>query len=310
MPTSSSSIWIQSSNVPQPHANLHHSSRAPRRGQKAKIQLIDDGEEFPEVTPMGLPGHPSGEPTQEASMPFQELNFVKDESPHTLPEGATTPGSSPSPRFKSFVENVVSNPMVTYFSCNSRDENEDEDMTPWWQWWFGYARLEQAMKKGAPKVVVQTMKQFPQQARVQCIGCGALQDMAVDSWPRKQEVAEAGSIDVMLKAMRIHLVDAKVQELACRCFYELVAGHIADWLVQKGVVASVLAAMEAHPEDEDVLPVACDVLLALTDHGPSAVECLRHKLGGVLLAKLEHFFRGRNGEISRKSGDLLKRLYV
>ena len=238
----------------------HHRSRKPRRGKMAKIQLIDGEDDTELLTSefrhrngrMPSPPYASGEPTQEGntveySSPFPTSGILRTGPP----EGsAQIPPSSPP--FKAFVEKMVATPVVSYLSCNGGPRNPDggdEEITsrpPWWRWWFGYARLEQAMKKGAPKIVVQTMKQFPLQARVQCIGCGALRDMALDSWPRKQEVVEAGSIDVILKAMRLHASDAKVQELACRCFYELVAGEIADLLVQKGVVASVLGAMEAE----------------------------------------------------------------
>jgi hypothetical protein len=37
---------------------------------------------------------------------------------------------------------------------------------------------------------------------------------------------------------------------------------------------------------------------------------LRNRLGGVELAKIEHKYRGKNGEISKKAGDILKRMYI
>jgi hypothetical protein len=77
--------------------------------------------------------------------------------------------------------------------------------------------------------------------------------------------------------------------------------------------------MEHHGNDEDVLVAALEILMAMTDplHGEhdreegngGALESLRHQLGGVVLAKLEHGFRGRNKVISSKSEILLKRLY-
>lgn len=155
------------------------------------------------------------------------------------------------------------------------------------------------------------MKQFPYQGRIQRLGCGALRDLAIDSWPMKSQIVLAGSVETILKAMRIHgKDDAKLQEIACACLYELVAGDIPAVLVEKGVVEAVLEAMDQHAQDEDVLPVACNVLLALTDRDVGAVECLRQRLGGVVLAKLEHFFRGRNSEITQKVGELLRRLYL
>ena len=143
------------------------------------------------------------------------------------------------------------------------------------------------------------------------MGCSALRDLAKDSWPMKQRIVEqVGGVECIVKAMRNHAKDALVQGLALECLYELVAGNLPEQLVEKGVVGIVLTSMETHVEDEDVLVLACNVLLALTDHGPGSVECLRHKLGGVILAKLEYSFRGRNGEISKKASELLRRLYL
>lgn len=202
-------------------------------------------------------------------------------------------------RFRSFVERMVSNPLLSMFTCDG-ERRSRSSTTP----------LQNAIQAGAPKAIVQTMKQFPYQCRIQRMGCGGLRDLAVDSWPMKQRIVEAHGVETILKAMRIHCKDAPLQELALKCLYELVAGDLPEHLVERGVVGVVLQTMEAHAQEEEVLEMACNVLLALTDNGPGGIECIRYKLGGVILARLEHSFRGQNGDISKKAGELLRRLYL
>jgi hypothetical protein len=151
------------------------------------------------------------------------------------------------------------------------------------------------------------VKQFPYQGRLQKLGCATLRDLALDSWPLKVSVVEAGAIPVLLKAMRLHPSDAALNGIACRALYELV--NVPPHCDDRSVVIAVLQTIEHHVNDEDVLVVALEVLLALTDNSPAAIESLRHQLGGVALAKLEHVFQGRNESIYTKAGILLKRLY-
>jgi hypothetical protein len=134
--------------------------------------------------------------------------------------------------------------------------------------------------------------------------------MAVDSWAAKEKVIQAGGVDAILKAMRLHAKDCTVQQNACNCLYTLTAGDTPQILIEKGVVAAILQTMEVHSDDEDVLPDACNCLLALTEQDTSALDMVRNRLGGVALAKMEHKYRGKNGEISKKAGELLRRMYV
>ncbi|KAL3940946.1 MAG: hypothetical protein SGBAC_004599 [Bacillariaceae sp.] len=143
------------------------------------------------------------------------------------------------------------------------------------------------------------------------MGISALNEMAKDSWAAKESVVQAMGVEVILKAMRLHPKDCGVHQAACQCLYTLTAGDIPKILMEKGVVAAILQTMIHHSDDEDVLPPACDCLLALTDMEDStALDMLRNRLGGVELAKLEHKYRGKNGEVSKKAGEILKRLYV
>ncbi len=247
-----------------------------QRGKRATIQQLHEDQDGVKETSMRSIIPP---------MPFED-----DDDSTAVMESVR----QERPRFRLFVERMVSNPLLSMFTCDGRSRSS----------------LQSAIQAGAPKAIVQTMKQFPYQTRIQRMGCGALRDLAVDSWPMKQRVVEAQGVETILKAMRIHVKDAPLQELALKCLYELVAGDLHDLLVERGVVGAVLQSMEGHWLEDDVLEMACNVLLALTDHGPGGVECLRHKLGGVILAKLEHSFRGQNGEISKKAGELLRRLYL
>jgi hypothetical protein len=222
-------------------------------------------------------------------------------------EATTIPETAPQEKaFKSLLERILSSQLVSFFTCAGGGGGGGglklgSDSSRYFQ---------DSIKTGAPKAVVQTMKQFPHNARMQRMGCGSLRDMAVDSWSAKEKVIEAGGIEAVLKAMRLHAKDQKVQRLACSCLYNLVAGHFPALLIEMGVIGAVLSAIGNHSEDEDVLPEACDCLLALTEKNPEALDLIRQKLGGMVLAKIENHFRGQNGEIQKKAGELLRRLYL
>ena len=272
------------------------------------------------LTPLRVPSEDPVQRGKKATIKLEEADDDDDDETYkTFMESnpSRSPSQDETSRLRSMMERIVSNPVVAFFTCSLPQSNgasppNNPSMLRFFRSSNKYYThyFQTAMQAGAPKAIVQTMKQFPYQCRIQRLGCGALRDMAVDSWPMKTQVVEAGSVETILKAMRIHLKDAKLQEIACKCLYELVAGDLPAILVERGVVATLLQTMEQHAQDEDVLPVACNVLLALTDSNIGAVECLRHRLGGVVLAKLEHSFRGQNGEISRKAGELLRRLYL
>lgn len=199
-------------------------------------------------------------------------------------------------RVLNLLERAVSSRLVTFFTC--------QDST-------AQSYFQDAIQERAPKAVVRTMRQFPHQSRMQRMGISALNEMAKDSWAAKESVVQAMGVEVVLKAMRLHPKDCGVHQVACQCIYTLTAGDIPRMLMEKGVVAAILQTMIHHSDDEDVLPPACDCLLALTDKEDSAaLDMVKNRLGGVELAKLEHKYRGKNGEISKKAGEILKRLYV
>ena len=206
------------------------------------------------------------------------------------------PTHPPRRRVLNLLEKAISSRLVTFFTC--------QDST-------AQAYFQDAIQEKAPVAVVRTMRQFPHQSRMQRMGISALNEMAKDSWAAKEKVVQASGVEVILKAMRLHPKDCGVHQVACQCLYTLMAGDIPTILMEKGVVAAILQTMIHHSDDEDVLPPACDCLLALTDKEHSAaLDMLRNRLGGVELAKLEHKYRGKNGDISKKAGEILKRLYV
>jgi hypothetical protein len=293
------------SSIPQQQDDRRLPTAMFHRGKKAAIvQLVED--------------HDDEDDDQTVPVSPPRSAHTKDDHYEDL---KNTPSSSKLKltRARSIMERVVSNPVVSYFTCGKQsgeqealDGSTNSSGGPF-GWFRGKSQQQSfstALQSGYPKAIVQTMKQFPYQGRIQRLGCGALRDLAVDSWPLKLSVVEAKSVETILKAMRIHLKDAKLQEIACACLYELVAGDLPALLVEKGVVTAILTTMDQHSQDEDVLPIACNVLMALTDRDVGAVECLRQRLGGVVLAKLEHSFRGRNAEITLKVGELLRRLYL
>ena len=213
-----------------------------------------------------------------------------------LPEQYPSHHRTPRRRALNLLERAISSRLVTFFTC--------QDST-------AQAYFQDAIQEKAPMAVVRTMRQFPHQSRMQRMGISALNEMAKDSWAAKEKVVQAMGVEVILKAMRLHPKDCGVHQVACQCLYTLTAGDIPKVLMEKGVVAAILQTMIHHGDDEDVLPPACDCLLSLTDKEHSAaLEMLRSRLGGVELAKLEHKYRGKNGEISKKAGEILKRLYV
>jgi hypothetical protein len=225
---------------------------------------------------------------------LEEESFLEERAPSSspLPSATNKPQVNRSKLW--FLERILSSRLVTFFTCQDIQQ--------------GY--FQDAIHAGAPKAVVRTMKQFPHSARIQRMGISALKDMASDSWAAKDKVIQAMGVDAILKAMRLHPKDCGVHQVACGCFYVLTAGDAPKILMEKGVVAAILQTMIHHGDDEDVLPDACNCLLALTDENPAALDMLRNRLGGVELAKIEHKYRGKNGEISKKAGDILKRMYI
>lgn len=285
--------------------NLHHHYHFPKyfcnskhhRAKKATLQLVVEQDLFDEKNHAETHDPKNNHSTSSATAPTSEMGLM---------------------RFKSIVERIVSTPLVAYFTCNTNDhddDDDDDDITEKNQSHILFRLFRNTsertgyIQERAPRAVVHTMKQFPYQGRIQRLGCAALRDMAMDSWQGKTLVVQAGSVETILKAMRIHSKDSKLQEIACKCLYPLVAGDLPKLLVEKGVVGAMLTTMEMHEHDEDVIPLACDVLLALTDQNDEGVECLRRRLGGVILAKVEYSFRGQNDDISQKAGELLRRLY-
>lgn len=322
-----------------------------QRGKKASIQQLhdddfDDPNESLEslmipdtstTTPVtsyhGMSNHGARHPEDnhdEATATFMDPTTTTTPTTTSTTTGRRTSTSSHQPRhhrFRWLVERMVSNPFLSVFVCDGDRSSASPSLSlspsssflsnpQHQQRQHPYSRSnshywKSTLQNQAPQWIVQTMKQFPYQSRIQRMGCSTLRDLAKDSWPMKQQIVEqVAGVECIIKAMRNHTRDALVQELALECLYELVAGNLPEQLVEKGVVGMVLQTIENHMDEEEVIIMACNVLLALTDHGPCSVECLRHKLGGVILAKLEYSFRGRNGEISKKASELLRRLYL
>ena len=227
--------------------------------------------------------------------PNDDIHQRMTSTPATTKTTTTTPPKGYNNRSSTttLLERILSTPIVAFFTC-------------------GGVMQAHAIQNGASiAMVVQTMKQFPRHVRVQRMGCGSLKDMTLDSWSNKEKVVEVGGVEALLRAMRLHAKDVDVQKHACSCLYNLVAGKFPALLMERGVVAAVLTTIDNHSQDEDVLPEACNCLLALTDRGTDdALDLIRQKLGGVVLAKIENYFRGRNGEIRQKAGELLRRLYT
>jgi hypothetical protein len=226
---------------------------------------------------------------------LEEESFLEEHAPLPLPSPLPSANKPQANRSKLwFLERILSSRLVTFFTCQDIQQ--------------GY--FQDAIHAGAPKAVVRTMKQFPHSARIQRMGISALKDMATDSWAAKDKVIQAMGVDAILKAMRLHPKDCGVHQVACSCLYVLTAGDTPKLMMEKGVVAAILQTMINHGDDEDVLPDACNCLLALTDENPAALDMVRNRLGGVELAKIEHKYRGKNGEISKTAGDILKRMYI
>jgi len=259
------------------------------KGQKTSLLVLEEEED--DLSDLDEPA-PSCTGTSHASS--MEANSNIHNNQQYPPEQYPTHPSRG--RALNLLERAVSSRLVTFFTC--------QDST-------AQAYFQDAIQEKAPKAVVRTMRQFPHQSRMQRMGISALNEMAKDSWAAKESVVQAMGVEVLLKAMRLHPKDCGVHQVACQCLYTLTAGDIPKILMEKGVVAAILQTMIHHSDDEDVLPPACDCLLALTDMEDSvALDMVRNRLGGVELAKLEHKYRGKNGEISKKAGEILKRLYV
>lgn len=261
------------------------------RGKKSSLLVLED-EEILEHAPLGQTNrhHISSNNVGSGSSITQRHHHHQDQQERQRPRGNNKKA------YHHWLERIVSSRFVSFFTCNE----------------IHYSNyFQDAIQAGAPKAVVQTMKQFPHNARIQRMGCGALRDMSLDTWAAKEKVIQAGGVDAILKAMRIHVKDCIVQQAACQCLYTLTAGDAPRVLLEKGAVSAVLQTMDYHADDEDVLPDACDCLLALTDQqNQEALQMVRQRLGGVALAKMEHKYRGRNGAIAQKAGELLRRIYL
>lgn len=98
---------------------------------------------------------------------------------------------------RSLLERILSSQLVSFLTCAGGSGGLKLGS-------YTSRYFQDSIQTGAPKAVVQTMKQFPSNSRVQCMGCGSLRDMAADSWSSKEKVVEAGGIEVVLTAMRLH----------------------------------------------------------------------------------------------------------
>mmetsp|Transcript_26505 Transcript_26505/g.64596 ORF Transcript_26505/g.64596 Transcript_26505/m.64596 type:complete len:269 (+) Transcript_26505:237-1043(+) len=266
------------------------------KGQRTSLLVLEEEEEEEnDLSDLDEPA-PSCTGTSHDSTDIYNSSHHHHHHHQHPPEQYPNHKSPPRRRALNLLERAISSRLVTFFTC--------QDST-------AQAYFQDAIQEKAPVAVVRTMRQFPHQSRMQRMGISSLNEMAKDSWAAKEKVVQAMGVEVILKAMRLHPKDCGVHQVACQCLYTLTAGDIPKILMEKGVVAAILQTMIHHSDDEDVLPPACDCLLALTDKKDStALEMLRSRLGGVELAKLEHKYRGKNGEISKKAGEILKRLYV
>ena len=229
----------------------------------------------------------------------QKISLLKLEDDRTMAsndEYGERVNKSSQKNYHKWIERIVSSRLVSFLTCNEIQLQRN---------------FQEAIHSEAPKAVVQTMKNFPHNGRVQRMGLKALRDMAGDSWKTKTLILDVGGVDTILKCMRLHPKDSIIQRYACQCLYNLTAGGAPKILIDKGGVSALLQTIDYHADDEDVLPDACDCLLALTDHqNEEALRMVRQRLGGVALVKMEHKYRGRNGEIAKKAGELLRRIYL
>ena len=317
-----------------PGITLRRSSPESYRGRTVSIQIDDESDgattstnmeenhyrlvKEDSLSPSSLPQPPLPFTTSSTGNIWNYSNdfMTTDECSSVLPSQASphrTPAiteentsSKRKPRLRAAVEHIVYHPIVRFFTCVGGGGG-------------GSSHTRSSLRTKAPTAILQTMKQFPYQGRLQKLGCSTLKDLAMDSWALKVSVVEAGAIPVVLKAMRLHSTDASLNLIACRLLYEIV--NVPPLVVEddRSIIIALIQTMGHHGDDEDVLVAALEILMAMTDPqcgehdgeegNGGALESLRHQLGGVVLAKLEHGFRGRNTAISSTAEILLKRLY-
>ncbi len=124
-------------------------------------------------------------------------------------------------------------------------------------------------------------------------GCGALAVLTMEEQARAS-VREAGGAGALLRAMRLHPGEARLQQLGCTALASLAEMHV---LPAEPLATAAVAAMRAFPTEAALQAQGCRTLLHLTTTAPrKRAVCALGGADAVVLAMLGH---GMNAQVQQ-----------
>ncbi|VEU43227.1 unnamed protein product [Pseudo-nitzschia multistriata] len=125
------------------------------------------------------------------------------------------------------------------------------------------------LKLDVMEPILRAMEHHRNEARLQEIGSSLISLLA--SNPDNENVGSAiglnGGVPVILRAILVHLDNARVAETCSRALYELTLGdphNVVVVLKTPGAICAILDAMRSHPQNTGVQEMGCAVLSNLT----------------------------------------------
>ena len=143
--------------------------------------------------------------------------------------------------------------------------------------------IKHAVAKGAADVIVHAMTELHADAKIQSLGCEALDTLCTAaSDTQRTAVGRAGASMAILHAMEEHSQDEEVQRAACAALLSLVHRHDENSasVGAARAIPLILSAMRRYPMDEELQQPCVALLLDLASRAANQMQIIDNG-GGV-----------------------------
>ncbi|CAB9505812.1 expressed unknown protein [Seminavis robusta] len=137
--------------------------------------------------------------------------------------------------------------------------------------------------QGADLSIINAMKRFGNNNKIQTRGCKALAEMATKGLPNVESIVDKGGCDKILIAMEKHRAEEDLQKEACRAIECITRnnnrGKQAFGDNAKLATTAILHAMKDHPKAARLQRMACRALASIASECPDCSRSIVHRGG-------------------------------
>ena len=161
---------------------------------------------------------------------------------------------------------------------------------------------------GGCLAVIQAMRRFPKSGTVQKLGCTILVDQSSHSDDNKRGMVHIGGLPVLVSAMNRFPHDRDIQCYAWAVLQNLAVLTETRDALGDGEVQPIVAAMNAHREDEHLQDLCCTFFRHLAKENEQGKQLLLQNGGWFALAKCVDAHKG-NAKLKGKAWTTMEMLF-